>query len=56
MTPKYSTTDTATVSVRKTLLKVGLIHEIREDEEGDRGKSKKGKGKTPFVVLANDVM
>jgi hypothetical protein len=41
--------------VRKTLLEEGFIHEVREDEEDDRGKVKKGKGKTPFVVLAKDV-
>jgi hypothetical protein len=39
--------------VRKTLLEEGFIHEIREDEEDDHGKVKKGK--TPFVVLAKDV-
>lgn len=41
--------------VRKTLVEEGFIHEVREDEEDDRGKTKKGKGKTPFVVLAKDV-
>jgi len=39
--------------VRKTLIEEGFIHEVREDEEDDRGKPKKGK--TPFVVLAKDV-
>jgi Bifunctional DNA primase/polymerase, N-terminal len=39
--------------VRKTLLEEGFIHEIREDEEDERGKVKKGK--TPFVVLAKEV-
>ena len=39
--------------VRKTMLEEGFIHEVREDEEDDRGKVKKGK--TPFVVLAKDV-
>jgi hypothetical protein len=39
--------------VRKTMLEEGFIHEIREDEEDDHGKVKKGK--TPFVVLAKDV-
>ena len=39
--------------VRKTMLEEGFIHEVREDEENDRGKVKKGK--TPFVVLAKDV-
>jgi hypothetical protein len=39
--------------VRKTMLEEGFIHEVREDEEDDRGKPKKGK--TPFVVLAKDV-
>jgi hypothetical protein len=41
--------------VRKTMLEEGFIHEVREDEEDERGKVKKGKGKTPFVVLAKDV-
>ncbi len=39
--------------VRKTMLEEGFIHEVREDEEDERGKVKKGK--TPFVVLAKDV-
>jgi hypothetical protein len=39
--------------VRKTMLEEGFIHEVREDEEDERGKAKKGK--TPFVVLAKDV-
>ena len=41
--------------VRKTMAEEGFILEVREDEEDDHGKVKKGKGKTPFVVLAKDV-
>jgi hypothetical protein len=41
--------------VRKTLVEEGFIREIREEEEDERGKVKKGKGKTPFVVLAKEV-
>jgi hypothetical protein len=39
--------------VRKTLIEEGFIYDVREDEEDERGKVKKGK--TPFVVLAKDV-
>ena len=39
--------------VRKTLIEEGFIREIREDEEDERGKAKKGK--TPFVVLEKNV-
>ena len=36
--------------VRKTLLEEGFIHEVREDEEDERGKVKKGKGEVAPVV------
>jgi hypothetical protein len=41
--------------VRKTLVEEGFILEVREDEEDERGKVKKEKGKTPFVLLMKDV-
>jgi hypothetical protein len=37
------------------LLEEGFILEIREEEEDERGKSKRGKGKKPFVVFAKDL-
>jgi hypothetical protein len=37
------------------LLEEGFILEVHEDEEDERGKVKKGKGKTPFVLLTKDV-
>jgi len=40
---------------RKTLVEEGFILEVREDEEDERGKVKKEKGKTPFVLLMKDV-
>jgi hypothetical protein len=41
--------------VRKTLVEEGFIREIREEEPDEKGKGKKSKTKTPFVILAKEV-
>lgn len=41
--------------VRKTLIDEGFMYEVKENEVDENGKERKGKSKTPFVVLAKEV-